>query len=242
MTNHEVLLGKLTRRQFRERMDQGHLACCIIPVGAIEQHLEHLCMEHDWRSVNHVAVAVAQRLQPQVVVTQGLMAGISEHHMTHKGTLSLRPATFLAALEDLIDSMVRAGFKQILVLNGHGGNVAVCQAAWDQLLRRFQVNLHFLPYWDVLDQNDARQFLTSGHQLPDHLPGHAEEFETAFALAAFPENVDQKALAGQANPHLTAATADNGQALIDRVVDRVSDYVREMISGKRHLPVPPYYP
>ena len=26
-----------------------------IPIGAIEQHLEHLAMEHDWRSVCHVA-------------------------------------------------------------------------------------------------------------------------------------------------------------------------------------------
>src|SRR5437667_11333951 len=105
MRDPEVLQRKHTRREFRERMQSGELKACIIPVAAIEQHLEHLAMEHDWRSVCHVAVAVAERLQPQVVVAEGLMAGISEHHMRHPGTLSLSPGAFLAVLDDLIDSV-----------------------------------------------------------------------------------------------------------------------------------------
>ena len=55
-----VLLGKLTRREFRQRMQSGELKACIVPVAAIEQHLEHLAMEHDWRSVCRVAAAVAE--------------------------------------------------------------------------------------------------------------------------------------------------------------------------------------
>src|SRR6185295_6239222 len=118
----EVLLRKLTRREFRQRMQAGQLAACILPVAAVEQHLEHLAMEHDWASTIHVATAVAQRLAPRVLVAEGLLAGISEHHMRHPGTLSLRPGTFLAVVSDLVDSLTRAGFRNILVLNGHGGN------------------------------------------------------------------------------------------------------------------------
>src|SRR5918911_3506557 len=99
----EIHLGKHTRREFRQRMQSGELKACIIPVAAVEQHLEHLAMEHDWRSVCHVAMAVAERLRPHVLVAEGLMAGISEHHMRHPGTLSLRPGTFLAVLSDLIE-------------------------------------------------------------------------------------------------------------------------------------------
>jgi hypothetical protein len=36
-----------------------------------------------------------------------------------------------------------------------------------------QVNLHFLSYWDVLTEADAKDLLKSGHQLPNDLPGHA---------------------------------------------------------------------
>src|SRR5215475_791634 len=79
----EVLLRKHTRREFRQRMQSGELKACILPVAAMEQHLEHLAMEQDWRSVMHIATAVAERLRPSVVVAQGLMCGISEHHMKH---------------------------------------------------------------------------------------------------------------------------------------------------------------
>lgn len=240
--NAEILLRKHTRREFRERMRSGELKACILPVAAVEQHLEHLAMEHDWRSVCHVAYQVAQRLRPQVVVAEGLMAGISEHHMKHPGTLSLSPGSFFAVLSDLIDSLVRAGFSNVLVLNGHGGNIKPCQGIWDQFLRRFQVNLQFLPYWDVLTEADGRDLLAGGHRLPYDLPGHAQEFETSFALAAFPENVRTAMWTDQPDPKPALATAAKGEVFIARIVDRVSAYLQEMIAGTRVQPIPPFQP
>ncbi len=242
MSEPEVMLRRLTRREFRFRMDSGELKACILPVAAIEQHLEHLAMEHDWRSVCHVAEAVAGRLRPGVLVAEGLMCGISEHHMRHRGTLSLQPGTFLAVLADLIDSVVRAGFKNILVLNGHGGNTAACGATWDQFLRRYQVNLQFLSYWDVLSETDARELLKSGHRLPDDLPGHAQEFETAIALAAFPENVRRDIWGDQPDSSPSIATAQQGAALVQRIVERVANYLAEMIDGKRVARIPAFFP
>ena len=240
--NNPILLHKHTRREFRERMQKGELKVCIIPVAAIEQHLEHLAMEHDWRSVCHVAEAVAERLRPHVVVAEGVMAGISEHHMRHPGTLTLSPGTFMSVVYDLIDSVVRAGFKNILVLNGHGGNIGPCNAIWDRFVRRTELNVHFLPYWDVLTEDDAKEIMDTGHRLPDDLPGHAQEFETSFALAVFPENVRKEAVSDQADPNPSAATAQKGQAFIDRTVDRLTDYIQDMIDGKRVLEIPPFHP
>lgn len=237
MPDHEVLLGKLTRREFRQRMAAGELRACIIPVAAIEQHLEHLAMEHDWRSVNVVAQAAARRLAPHVLVAQGLMCGISEHHMKHPGTLTLRPGSFLAVLGDLIESMARAGFQNILVLNGHGGNTAPCRGIWGQFQQLSGVNLHFLPYWETLSKEEGQRGLQTGE-----LPGHAQEFETAFALAEFPENVRADAVGDQPDPAPGLATAAAGRALVDLVVDRVAAYVCEMYEGRRVAPIPPYFP
>ena len=236
-----ILLGKITRREFRERMDSGELRACIIPTAAIEQHLEHMAMEHDWRSVNVIAEAVAERLSPHVIVAQGVMVGVSEHHMTHPGTLTLRPGTFLSVVNDLIHSVVRAGFSHVLVLNGHGGNVVPCQSNWDQFLREFQVNLHFLSYWDVLGEEEAAMLKTGSRQ-PEELPGHAQEFETSIALARFPENVRQRALADQTDSTPGAATAELGEEMISRTIDRVANYVAEMVDGKRMQRVPPFHP
>lgn len=234
-------LGKLTRREFRERMSSGELKACIIPVAAIEQHLEHLAMEHDWRSVNVVADAVAERLAPNVLVAQALMVGVSEHHMTHAGTLTLRPGTFLSVLNDLIRSVVVAGFENIVVLNGHGGNIVPCRSNWDQFLREFQVNLHFTSYWDVLDAADA-ELLQSGQRIPEDMPGHAQEFETAIALARFAENVRHDAMASQQDKTPSAATAELGEEMLSRITDRVTEFVRGVMEGTNRQPVPPFHP
>ena len=90
-----VWVGKLTRREFRERRLQGELSVCLIPVAATEQHLEHLAMEHDYRSCLYVAEQIALRLTPHVAVAPLMHVGISEHHMKHPGTLTASPGLSL---------------------------------------------------------------------------------------------------------------------------------------------------
>ena len=241
-SSFDVRLGKWTRREFRQAMQADQLKGCILPLAAVEQHLEHMAMEHDWRSVNVVARQVAEGLSPHVLVAQGIMAGISEHHMRHPGTLTLSPGTFLSVVNDLIDSLVRAGFKNILVLNGHGGNVIPCQQTWDQFLRRYQINLHFLSYWDVLGQEDALELLEGGHRLPEDLPGHAQEFETSMALKWFPENVRAVAMHDQQDRSPLLGTSEKGEALTRRIVTRLTDYLAEMIQGTKEQTIPPFHP
>lgn len=231
----EIFLGRLTRREFRQRMEAGELAACILPVAAVEQHLEHLAMEHDWRSAREIASRVAVRLAPRVLVAEGLLAGISEHHMRHPGTLSLKPGSFLAVLYDLIESLTRAGFQHVLVLNGHGGNMAPCAGIWGQFLQLTEVNLHFLSYWDVLGPADAEVLETRS------IPGHAQEFETSLALALFPENVRQGVWRDQPDPAPALATAAKGEVLVERIVAGVSRYVEDMLSGRRPAEIPPFF-
>ena len=233
----EIWLQKLTRREFRERMASGELAGCLIPVAATEQHLEHLAMEHDWRSVLHISQEVARRLAPRVLVAPSMNIGISEHHMRHLGTLSAMPGPWLGLLHDTIRSMHHAGFKNILVLNGHGGNIAPCQGIWGQFQQRFEINLQFHSYWDFLPAELAKRHLKTGH-----FPGHAQEFETAFALAAFPENVRHAAMADQADREPLQATAETGRVLIAGIVDAVTGHLAGMLDGKDVAPIPPFMP
>jgi creatinine amidohydrolase len=199
-------------------------------------------MEHDWRSVTYVANQVAVALAPQVLVAEGLMAGVSEHHMTHHGTLTLRPGTFLAVVNDLIRSVVHAGFRNVLVLNGHGGNIVPCEAVWDQFLREFQINLEFVSYWDVLTEQDGIELLRGGSRVPDDLPGHAQEFETAVAWALFPENIRRDALSDQADTTPTLASAEQGNEFLKRVINRLTVHVQAMIDGTRQQEIPPFHP
>jgi creatinine amidohydrolase len=236
-TDVEILVSKLTRREFRQRMQSGELGGCIIPVAATEQHLEHLAMEHDWRSVMHIATAVAQRLVPRVLIAPAMSVGISEHHMRHAGTISATPGSWLGLLHDAIRSMHSAGFKNILVLNGHGGNIAPCQGIWGQFQQRFEINLQFRSYWEFLPADFARAHLKTGR-----FPGHAQEFETAFALAAFPENVRHTAMQDQSDREPLQATAEAGHALIAAIVEGVTRHMSAMLEGTSVEPIPPFMP
>jgi creatinine amidohydrolase len=249
----QIYLHKHSRREFRQRMQSGELRACIIPVAATEQHLEHLAMEHDWRSVLHIAGEVAARMQPNVIVAPVMNIGISEHHMQHIGTLTALPGSWLGVLFDAVRSMHHAGFQHIMVLNGHGGNVAPCLGIWGQFQQRLtfsqphpavqqparelSANLHFVSYWDLLPKEIAEAALKT-----KRWPGHAQEFETAFALAAFPENVRHDAMHDQPDQEPLAATAEAGQKLIDAIVVEVAKYVQGMIDGTNVAAVPEFHP
>ena len=72
-------------------------------------------------------------------------------------------------------------------------------------------------------------------------PGHAQEFETAFAMAAFPENVRADAMHDQEDQEPLAATAEAGQAMIDDIVDGVAAHVAAMIDGSSMADIPPFH-
>jgi creatinine amidohydrolase len=183
-----------------------------------------------------VALETAKRLDPQVIVAPAMSIGISQHHMRHRGTISATPGAWLSVLLDTIDSMKQAGFSNVLVLNGHGGNVAPCLGVWDQFLQHIQINLQFRSYWDFLDESVAGEYLRTGR-----CPGHAQEFETAFALAVFPDNVDLRAMHDQADQEPLAATAEAGQAMLQSIVQSLARFVQGMIDGTEVATIPAFH-
>jgi creatinine amidohydrolase len=179
----EVRLWKLTRRQVREAMADNKIKGAILPTGSTEQHNEHLAMEHDTASATYVAYQAALGLYPQVVVATPMAVGISEHWMEFKGSLTLKPETFVAVAHDICESLSRHGIEHILIVNGHAGNGPL-REHMSEFSEKLGINVQFCSYWEAYTKEFVEQVLDSGD-----CPAHAAEFETAFALAAFPQNV-----------------------------------------------------
>ena len=57
------------------------------------------------------------------VLAPSINYGMSHHHESFPGTVTLRPATFVAVMRDVASSLSKAGFTHVLFINGHGGNV-----------------------------------------------------------------------------------------------------------------------
>ena len=180
----KVLLWESTRREFREALEGGALKVVIVPTGSTEQHNEHLAMINDTASVTLVAQQAALLLYPQVMVATPVSVGISPHWMDRKGTLSLKKETFLAVVYDICESLQTHGVKNILVLNGHGGNVAPLRESVPEFATKLGIRIQTNSYWDAYTREIVKKYMASGKA-----PGHAGEFETSFAMAAFPQRV-----------------------------------------------------
>jgi len=91
----------------------------MIVLGACEQH-SYLSLLSDVRIPLALADAASQ--QSSVLIAPTVNFGASPYFLDYPGTISLRVATFLDIVEDLVRSVYRQGFRKLLILNGHGGN------------------------------------------------------------------------------------------------------------------------
>ncbi len=91
----------------------------ILVIGACEQH-GYLSLLSDVKIP--LALAEAASRHAGVLVAPPMNFGASPYFVSYPGTFSLRLSTLMDAVEDLVRSAYGQGFRQILVLNGHGGN------------------------------------------------------------------------------------------------------------------------
>lgn len=91
----------------------------VLPLGCTEQHA-HLSLATDSILAERVAVEAADPLG--VPVFPVLPYGITPGFRAYPGSVSLRVATYLALLRDILDGLHEQGFRRVLLVNGHGGN------------------------------------------------------------------------------------------------------------------------
>ena len=91
----------------------------ILILGACEQH-GYLSLLTDIKIPLALADSASKRTG--VLVAPPLNFGVSPYFLDYPGTLSFGVKTMISAVEDILRSAYRHGFRRILVLNGHGGN------------------------------------------------------------------------------------------------------------------------
>src|SRR5512135_2379206 len=91
----------------------------VLPLGSTEQH-GYLSLSTDAILAERVAAEAAQPLS--IPVFPVLAYGITPYFRAYPGSLSLRVATYVGMVRDLLDSIAHSGFRRILIVNGHGGN------------------------------------------------------------------------------------------------------------------------
>ncbi len=152
----------------------------VVPLGSTEQHAQ-LSLMVDCILSERVAVDAAEPLG--VPVFPPVNYGITPYFKGYPGTISMRPETLIAVFRDVFDSLKRAGFRRIMVVNGHGGNAPVASLAQDWMSENTGVTVRFHNWYNAPETWKKVQ-----------------EIDPAASHASWMENFPWTRLAGAAAP------------------------------------------
>jgi creatinine amidohydrolase len=253
-----VFLDELTNPELELFLATHHTV--IVPVGATEQHGPHSPMGTDVFIPREIARRICLR-QGNALVAPSLPYALSYPHRGFTGEFSLRIETFMAVIRDLCVSFAKSGFKRIIFLNGHYDNTLAiaygCAQASHEMpgdARAFPVN-----HYDALTPEELRAFgMHAGHGEVSMIlaidPKLVDLSKLNVEHPPFPETVTKSPAVHTAfffaNPgsvyeitksgtwgDATTATAEDGEACLERGVRTVIDLLDDIERTFAKLPV-----
>jgi creatinine amidohydrolase len=162
----------------------------VLPVAAVESHGPHLPVGVD----SYIAQAYLARVRTLLRDSPALFlpmqaVGASDEHRAFRGTLTLSPQTALAAFIEIGESVGRAGLRKLIIINSHGGNIALIDLAARQLrLRHAMLAVH--TSWGGFGYPDG--LFSQGERTHGI---HGGDIETSIMLAAYPDLVRRDRIA-----------------------------------------------
>jgi len=219
---------------------------CILSLGVLEKHSEHLPLGTDYLIGHRVACLAAER-EPAVVFPPFYFGQIYEARC-FPGTLTIAPGLLLELLQSVLDEICRNNFKKIILFNAHGGNTHLLRfLAQTQLWKQKPYTLYMPTQW--LSPEAEKEWLA---MRSTDFGGHACEEETSLVLGIHPELVKMERVPerparplvrmGPLPPTYTGAwwyadypdhyagdartaSREKGQFLVDAMADNLAKYI-----------------
>ena len=182
-----IYFQNMTNKQVEKRLRENDLI--IIPVGSTENHGPHGPYGEDTFLVTRMAEQVAQKTG--CTVAQPIWYGSHPYqHLGMPGTIVIPEETLAAYLRAVIAGFWNAGFRKQIIINGHGQDYVI-PLAIHQFGKKYQVPavLVYVHWWNVITEH----IRDKEHGGPFETPFiHADECETSYSLALFPEMCDME--------------------------------------------------
>jgi creatinine amidohydrolase len=183
----------LTWPEVGQRLADG--ATVILPIGArAKEHGHHLPMKTDYLLARALCDGIAARLP--VLVAPVVDFGYYPAFVEYPGSQHLRPETFTALLQDIIDGLIRHKARRIAIVNTGVSTEGPVTTLVREIYQRSDIRI---PVAHIRALGTGRKA-----DLQQKLGGHADEHETSIIMAIEPGSV-----------HLDRAVPDYGNMLTE---------------------------
>ncbi len=176
-------LAELTWEEIRAAAARDPVV--VLPTGSMEQHGPHLPIKVDTVLVSAVTAEAVRRASSRIGVLLGptVWMGLSTHHAAFF-SMTLSFETYVQVITELLESLIGAGFRRLLVINGHGGNIDPLNLVVTKVRDRHKVLVATVNYFSAASEelDRIRESGMGGM-------GHACEFETSCIMHLDPTAV-----------------------------------------------------
>ena len=160
----------------------GQIDTVILPIGTVEPH-GTACIGTDNIVPEAIAAGIAERINALIAPT--ISYGITRSLYGYSGGMTVRPEAFKNYVRDVLDSLAKLGFHNLIVMNGHGGNNSVLKEVAFDFHAASGCNVAVIHWWELCDSLDRKFW--------GHPGGHAGTNECAIVQAVNPSYLDQSA-------------------------------------------------
>lgn len=179
----------------------------ILPIGTVESH--GVCaIGTDNVIPLHTAELIWDKCN--ALVAPAINHGVTGASISQfPGSITVRPEIFEEYIYDVLKDLVRTGFRNILIVNGHGGNTDPVKKAMTRLHQETAAHFMIVDWWTVAFNIVNEVYGTKAQQ-----SGHGDREEAAMVMAFNPELVDREMYEKLGKENVSRAGTDAGVAMM----------------------------
>jgi len=181
----KIYWGRMNKNELDQR-SKG-IDTAILPIGSLEQHGPHLPLDIDSYDAEYLVKKTVEKLEPpRPPILPTISYGVSDHHMSFPGTVTLNSETLEKMILEIGKSIIEHGFSKLYICNGHGGNEAGINSAAQKLKKESDMMVIIESFQCMMPEK--KELIESKNDV------HAGEFETSAAMANRGKFVDEEAI------------------------------------------------
>jgi creatinine amidohydrolase len=137
----------------------------LLPLGSHEDHGQHLPMG-DYLLAETLAERIAKTATARGIktfVAPCLPFGVADYFGSSPGGLAISAGSFRAVLSELLTGLLRHGLTNIIILNGHGGNVPVIHEVTLEIKQKENILIPSFYLWKAARQLMEKRLGSGAH-------------------------------------------------------------------------------